>query len=199
MASETTSDRKSQIVAGAAKLFAHDGFERVTVKRIASSCGITEPAVYRYFDSKEEVFVAALESLKSRLDFSSTFKELRGERDVEKLLHSIATHIVEFYSQNTDIYRLLLFSALRGHPGANKTYNAIRGTYQEFLKVELDRLFQEGLILEKNNEITARCFIGMVFDCALGTTLWKGMQGKVFRPTETINNNIPIYAKGLMK
>jgi hypothetical protein len=61
----------------------------------------------------------------------------------------------------------------------------------------LDRFAAAGKILPKNNEITGRCFVGMVFECALSGTLWKGFLGKRYRPEEVVNNNIPIFARGL--
>jgi hypothetical protein len=92
---------------------------------------------------------------------------------------------------------LLLYSALHGHAKTRMVHETIRGRYVHFLVEQLDRLYAAGKIIEKNNEITARCFVGMVFDCALGRTLWKGMQGRVYRPDDVIANNVPIYARGL--
>jgi len=189
--------RKEQIVTEAGRLFAKDGFDAVTVKQIAAACDITEPAVYRHFPSKEAVCSAVLQSIKERLNYEDVFRQLENETDVEVLLEGLANHILSFFSKHYDIYRLLLFSALRGHARAKQTYDAIRGTYQRFLKNQLDRLEADGLIVKKNNEITSRCFVGMVFDCALGVTLWKGMQGPVYKPEDVVANNIPIYARGL--
>ena len=75
----------------------------------------------------------------------------------------------------------------------------IRGNYVKFLTQQLDRLFEAGKIIEKNNEITARCFVGMIFDCALGVTLWRNYIGKIYDPADVIANNVPIYARGLTK
>lgn len=189
--------RKEQILELATEMFGREGYDKVTVKRLADACGITEPAIYRHYRSKEAIYVAVLESLKGRLDYRETFSRLEGERDIEVLLESLATHIIEFYSRNAEIYRLLLFAALRGHDRAKRIFDMIRGTYVRFLIHQLDRLRKEKLIIEKNNDITARCFIGMVFDCAMGMTLWKGMQGKNYEPQQIIANNVPIYSRGL--
>ncbi len=192
-------DRKIQIIEESTHLFSSDGYDRVTVKSIGAVCGITEPAVYKHFNSKEDIYIAVLESLKSKLDYEAVFDELRNESDVEALLKGLAKHIISFFTKRSDMYRLLLYSALSGHDKAGQIYNQIRGSYQKFLREQLDRLYSEGKILKKNNDITARCFTGMVFDCALGKTLWRGMQGKVYDPSKVIANNVPIYARGLKK
>ncbi len=189
--------RKTQIVDEATRLFSTEGYEGLTMKSLARACGVSEPALYRHFKSKEEIYEAVLESIADRLDNEDLFRQLETEDNLQTLLSTLAHHIIGFYTRNADLYRLLLFSALNGHARAKQVYNIIRGSYVRFLVEQLDRLHQAGLIIEKNNEITARCFIGMVFDCSLATTLWKGLQGKVYKPTDVVANNIPIYARGL--
>lgn len=190
-------DRKKQILDEATKLFSEYGYDKVTIKTLAEACGITEPALYRHYDSKEAIYNKVLEAIEERLSNVNIFSELENETDLEAFLRGFAEHIIDFYSTNKDLYRLLLFSALREHPKAKRVYEIIRGAYVKFLIRSLDRFYQSGTIIEKNNEITARCFTGMVFDCALGVTLWKNYQGKVFPPADVIANNIPIYVRGL--
>jgi AcrR family transcriptional regulator len=190
-------NRRIQIREEATRLFGEYGFDRVTIRELADCCGITEPAVYRYFSSKEAIYNDVLESLRSRLDHDTIFAQLRDEDDLEKILYGLANHILDFYLENTEPYRLLLYSALRHDEKARSVFRAIRSPYVEFLTGKLDDLHAKGLICKKNNEITARCFIGTVFDCSLGATIWKGFHGRLYRPRDLLDNNIPIYVKGL--
>ena len=192
-------ERKQQIIEEAARLFSQHGFDRVTVKQIGDTCGITEPAIYRHFASKDAIYEAVLDSISQRMETGHLFERLSSEKDIEKLLIELASYVVDFFTQHEDLYRLLLFSALKEHTKARQVFDVLRGTYVHFLKAQLDRLYAAGAILEKNNEITARCFIGMVFDCALSRTLWRGMQGTIYHPADVIANNVPIYARGLIR
>ena len=191
-------DRKAQILSEATRLFSDAGYDKVTIKQLADACGITEPALYRHFSSKETIYDAVLDAIEKRLGTENIFPNLEKEDDLETMLKSFALHIINFFTKNEDIYRLLLFSALRGHGKAKRVFQIIRGTYVKFLIQMLDRYYEEGKIIKKHNESTARCFTGMVFDCALGTTLWKGFQGKTYKPEEVVANNVPIYARGLL-
>jgi AcrR family transcriptional regulator len=193
----TKVNRKQQILELATEAFSKHGYDRVTVKQLADGCGITEPAIYRHYASKDAIYIAVLESLRDRLDYQDLFDSLQSENDIEKILDSLARHIIAYYTQNADIYRLLLYAALRGHDRAKRIFELIRGPYVKFLHAQLDRLYAQGLILEKHNEITARCFTGMVFDCAMGNSLWKGLQGKSYDPAMIVSNNVPIYVRGL--
>ena len=190
-------NRKEQILQFATEAFSRDGYDRVTVKQLADRCGITEPAVYRHFESKDAIYVAVLESLPKRLRYQELFDQLASEDDLEVIFKSVARHIIAFYTENADIYRLLLYAALRGHDRAKRIFELIRGPYVKFLQAQFDRLQAQGIIVQKHNEITARCFVGMVFDCAMGNSLWKGLQGKSYDPETIVNNNIPIYVRGL--
>lgn len=191
-------DRKAQIIKEATRLFARNGFDSVTVKQLAAACGITEPALYRHFSSKEGIYDAVLDALKSQLSCDIFFSNLEHEESIEIILREMAAHILGYFNRNREVYRLLLYSALRHHSKARQVFRSIRGPFVTFLNEQLDRLYAAGQIRRKNNQITARCFVGMVFDCALGATLWKGFQGKQYTQDEVIANNIPIFAAGLL-
>ena len=190
-------DRKNQIISEAMRLFGRYGYDSVTIKQLADACGITEPALYRHFPSKEEIYSAVLDSLRALMNYEGLFEQLGKSDDPGDILSGLAAHILDFFNQNRETYRLLLYSTLREHNKARKIFREIRGPYVKFLAGQLDRLYSEGKIRKKNNEITARCFIGMVFDCALSSTLWKGFQGKNYGPEEIIANNVPIFIGGL--
>lgn len=190
-------NRKARILEEATRLFSRDGYDRVSTRSLAQSCGISEPALYRHFSSKEKIYDAVLDSIPGRLNCAMLFTELEKETDIEIILEALASHIVEFLSTNQDLYRLLLFTSLKGHPKAGEVFRVLRGTYINFLKTQLDRLYRKGLILKKRNDITARCFVGMVFDCAMGLAMWDGYSGRRYQPVTVIANNIPIYARGL--
>lgn len=49
-------DTKEKIILTALDLFLQDGYERTSMNRIARAVGITKPAIYHHFTSKEELF-----------------------------------------------------------------------------------------------------------------------------------------------
>jgi len=113
-------DRAAQIIKEATRLFSRNGYEKVAIKQIADACDISEPAIYRHFDSKESIYIAVLDSLENRVSVKNIFEELSKEEDIEKLLFRLAEHILAFYGKNKDVYRLLLYSSLGGHQRAKK-------------------------------------------------------------------------------
>jgi AcrR family transcriptional regulator len=63
-------DRRAQLVAAAATLFAERGYESVSVEDVAAAAGVTGPGVYRHFDDKQallaEVVLAGVGLLEQR-------------------------------------------------------------------------------------------------------------------------------------
>jgi len=59
--------RRRQIIEVAQEAFATQSYAKVGTADLAKACGISEPALYRYFSSKKELFLAVLRSTGPRL------------------------------------------------------------------------------------------------------------------------------------
>ena len=60
-------DRRSQILATAADLFAARGFHGVSVADLGAACGISGPALYKHFPSKQAMLAEMLVSISEEL------------------------------------------------------------------------------------------------------------------------------------
>ncbi len=60
-------NRRDQILETAAELFASKGFHGVSVGEIGRACGISGPALYKHFESKDAVLAAMLVGISERL------------------------------------------------------------------------------------------------------------------------------------
>lgn len=58
-----TSDTKTQLELKALQFFARNDFERSNLNDIAKALGVTKGAIYHYFSSKEDLFLAAVNHL----------------------------------------------------------------------------------------------------------------------------------------
>lgn len=59
--------RRDQILGTAATLFARRGFHGVSVAEIGAACGVSGPALYKHFASKDQVLADMLVSISERL------------------------------------------------------------------------------------------------------------------------------------
>ncbi len=62
-----TRPRREQILDTAAELFARRGFHGVSVSDIGAACGVSGPALYKHFPSKDAVLAEMLVSISERL------------------------------------------------------------------------------------------------------------------------------------
>ena len=60
-------DRRRQIMTVAQKLFAQRGYSLTTTAAIAAAAGVTEPILYRHFDSKRDLFLQLLEEISTKM------------------------------------------------------------------------------------------------------------------------------------
>ncbi len=63
----TAAERRPQIMRSAIRALARSNYRTTSIADIAAEAGITEPAVYRYFKTKKELFVAILDDVGERM------------------------------------------------------------------------------------------------------------------------------------
>ena len=96
-------DRKRQLLAHAKELFVTLGYPHTTTEKIAQAAGVSEPVLYRHFESKKALFLEVLREVRE-----ATLNRWRAETakltDPLAKLHAIADmylgttreHAVEF-------------------------------------------------------------------------------------------------------
>ena len=82
------SERRQQILAIAAELFAQKGFHGVSISELGAACGFSGPAIYRHFRSKDAVLAEMLVSISETLlaEGRSRVAGAEGPRDALEAL-----------------------------------------------------------------------------------------------------------------
>jgi len=96
-------ERKRQLLEHAKQLFVMHGYQDTTTEKIAAAAGVTEPVLYRHFESKKALFLEVLQDIRhATLERWNT--DTSGLTDPLAKLHAIAdmylgttrAHAVEF-------------------------------------------------------------------------------------------------------
>lgn len=85
--------RREQILDTAAELFAARGFHGVSVGELGRACGITGPALYKHFASKDAVLAEMLVSISERLLAEGRERAARADGAFGALEALVAWHI----------------------------------------------------------------------------------------------------------
>lgn len=85
---DAIANRKEQIMRCAAELFAEQGYYKTTTSHIASAAGVTQPYVFHFFKSKEQMYLDVLEHAYLRLRDAFNLVESAPEELTHRMGHS---------------------------------------------------------------------------------------------------------------
>ena len=103
--------RAANITDAAAQLFARQGYHGTSTREIAQLAHISENTLFRYFDSKEELFWSALNSHFGNLELGSFLsKVLLDSKEPEVVLPLIVGELVDAVLFKPDLLRLLVIA-----------------------------------------------------------------------------------------
>lgn len=98
--------KRNTILRTAEKLFLEQGYGITSMDKIAEKAGITKQTVYRYFSSKENLFVAVMESIRKTDSGHYSF----SSQSVQEELQHYGEYVLAFHLHPSalGLYRLML-------------------------------------------------------------------------------------------
>ncbi|MBV6442633.1 MAG: TetR/AcrR family transcriptional regulator [Haliscomenobacteraceae bacterium CHB4] len=99
MTTATISDRQFEIIVAAGKILSASGVGGLTIKNLAREMGFSESAIYRHFDSKEEILVAMLNFLAEDMD-ERLSQVISSQKSPTENLEAIFLDQFAFFSKN---------------------------------------------------------------------------------------------------
>jgi AcrR family transcriptional regulator len=96
-------DRRQQLLGHAKQLFAALGYPHTTTEKIAQAAGVTEPVLYRHFESKKALFLEVLQEVR-QATLHHWHSATAGIADPLERLHAI----VDLYLGSTRAHALEL-------------------------------------------------------------------------------------------
>src|SRR3954449_10040503 len=91
--------RRAQILDTAARLFADRGFHGVSVAELGAACGVSGPALYRHFASKDAMLAEMLVSISDEL-LAVGRERVADASDPREAVHALVDWHVEFALHN---------------------------------------------------------------------------------------------------
>ena len=105
---------KELILEKALKLFSEKGIKETTIRDIAKAVGITEGAIYRHFESKDQIVYELFERYSGDL-YERLKSVIEKHKDSEKKFKEVVKTFLDFAFKNPDAFRYMnIFHYLRG-------------------------------------------------------------------------------------
>ena len=139
--------RRAQLLDRAAELFATHGYARTTTSQLAKAAGVTEPIIYRHFDSKRGLFIALIRRAgEQTLDMWT--RHLEDAADPADRLRRLIGDNPMVSPEGRDAYRVFL-QAISEVDSDDEVAEAVREHIDRvhgFLKNELEVAQQAGRV-----------------------------------------------------
>lgn len=129
-------DRRAEILAAAAALFADRGFHGVSIDDLGAELGVTGPALYRHFENKEAILAEMLVSISERL-LDGARACIAEERPPAEALDRLITFHVAFALAEPDLITVQ-FRDLGNVPEPSR--RRIRRLQREYVNLWVDVL-----------------------------------------------------------
>jgi AcrR family transcriptional regulator len=192
----TGDERRASIIEAACKLFSEKGFRGTTTRELAAAVGVTEPTLYEHFKTKRDLYTAIIEAkAKEGIDSVRALAEDHADSDDDRgFFKALGMNIVDWYTNDPEVVRLLLFSNLEGHELKDLFHERGACCFGVVIR-HIERRIQDGAIRPVDPAVAARTFFGMVAHYAL-TALVFGF-APFAKPTEqVIDEMVDIFLAG---
>jgi AcrR family transcriptional regulator len=183
-------DRRQEILAAAAGVFAQYGFLGATTRRIAEAAGVNEVTLFRYFGSKETLLLEAMQ----HNTLSSGITELPAiPVDPVQELTVWSEAFISHLRLRSSIIRKTM-SEIEEHPEIGICASHVPKRASADLCAYLDALKREGFTSEEFDSKTASAMLmGAIFGDAMG----RGMMGEIY--PEPAEKAASFYATFLLR
>jgi TetR/AcrR family fatty acid metabolism transcriptional regulator len=135
--------RTAGILEAARKVFADRGFHEATVDDIAEAAGVAKGTVYLYYESKRDVYFAALKFGIAQM-YSSLLRELKKVCTPEEKLRALIAAKLAYFDENRDFFKIYyseLGNIPSAHPGGID--KELKALYQEQARL-VEAILKEG-------------------------------------------------------
>ncbi len=171
-----TEVRQEQLAQAALKLMTTLGLKGLSVARVARSVGLVPSAVYRHFESKDELLDAVLEMIRERLD-ANVVQASQAATDTLQVLRRLVMAHVRMIRENEGILSVVFSDDVQnGRPERKAQVHSIIQGYLKKVAQIVSRGQQQGHIRPDVDPGTvSMMYLGLIQPAAL---LWHLSEGE---------------------
>jgi len=151
---------RERIIQGALRLFAEKGVDATSIRDIASSAAISEPAIYRHFRSKEDLVWEIFWS--GYRDLGALLGSIEAKGGLRERLTVMVETICALFDRDQALFRFLL---LTQHGQLGKITEREKSPVQ-VLHNQLAAAIEAGALPPQNAELATSTVFGIVLQAA---------------------------------
>ncbi len=163
---KSVNERKEEVYSAITQIIAEKGLSEVSTTEVAKKLGVTQPAIYKYFKSKDEMILYYLNYIEHQLN--KILERASSKTTVEEQLKSICEDYLSFIEKTRIIPRIIFSDVIYlGHPSKKERLKQIVDNYEDGVKEIIKKGIEKGVIKNIDEEILVRFLIGCIFSMVL--------------------------------
>jgi AcrR family transcriptional regulator len=185
--------RREEILDAAVKLFARYGFTETDTQVLADKLQVGKGTLYRYFSSKEELFLAAVDRVMRQMRQTVDAVIADVEDPLQRIALAIRTFLT-FVSQNSDFVELLIQERAQFK-------DRKKPTYFEYREASLERwrsLYRDLIAHGQVRDIPVERITNVIGDLVYGTMFTNYFNGPRKPPDEQAQDILDIVFQGIL-
>lgn len=194
----SSAERRAAIIRTAIDLFAKRGFRGTTTRELALAVGVSEPVLYQHFATKRDLYTAIVDQMvgEAAAEGQAALCQFEGTTDDPAFLQWFGEQLLNWYLDESNHVRLLLYSALEGHDLADIWHQRCTVHFIQVLELYLERRMADGVFQRQNPVIAARAFIGMIGQYGQVSAIYQRPAPELSRQ-EIVSQFVNIFLNGI--
>ncbi len=177
-------DRREQIIDAAMRVFSEKGFTKATNKDVAREAGITPGLIYYYFESKEKLLEAMIES-RSPIRLLTSLTPQVLALPPEAFLRFIIRQVLSIIEGENFIQLIrVMLPEIVHNPEMTPTVAGFLQRVMEFLTSYFESKMKAGELRQSDASLTAQVFLGSVMGFVLRRHILRDEQALRYTPEQ---------------
>jgi AcrR family transcriptional regulator len=185
--------RREEILDGAVKLFAKHGFTETDTQFLADKLQVGKGTLYRYFPSKEDLFLAAVDRVMRRMRQTVDTEIADIAEPLQRISIAIRTFLT-FFSDHPDFVELLMQERAQFKDRKKPTYFE----YREASLARWQALYRDLIAHGQVRDIPVERITNVIGDLAYGTMFTNYFNGPRKSPGEQADDILDIVFQGIL-
>jgi len=191
---EDLTDRQRDVLETALEIIRREGMQKLTFRRIAQQLDVTEPAIYRHFESKSELVETLYYFTHSKLK-ELTAPVLNPELSADEALRKLLKILLEHMEQVDAVYLTLLGNCVIQK---NDHWRELMADALELLRSRFEEIIQAGIEAgtfrsDLNLQTSATAVMGLI----QSRCIYYRLNPEGPRPSEALEEVFSLILKGL--
>jgi TetR/AcrR family transcriptional regulator, mexJK operon transcriptional repressor len=197
-------DRRMRFFEAAMKVFPRKGYAATTLLDIAKEAGVSSSALYQYFRSKEDLFLALTDHLYffdvlNRVNSALSNGKEDSQDAIRQTLIKVAEGFLETHSRNAEIIRLFIATS-RNYPEVGQRYcQRLISPVEDMLERFFLRQIDKGYFRPVDAKLAVHAFFGIFLNFIVTQKLLRGEGVLLFPGEERVSNLVDIFLAGVLQ